>query len=79
MVEVVEVLSAGRERWEAGLDWQTRAELVPLLAKVKSERAVLIVSHDVKELAPVVDMAWRMLPGGQLQPVPVDQLMMYSM
>ena len=73
------MLSAGRERWEAGLDWQTRAELVPLLAKVKSERAVLIVSHDVKELAPVVDMAWRMLPGGQLQPVPVDQLMMYSM
>jgi ABC-type dipeptide/oligopeptide/nickel transport system ATPase subunit len=52
---------------------------VPLLAKVKRQRAVLIVSHDVKELAPVCDVAWKMLPGGQLQKIPVDQLMMYSM
>ena len=51
----------------AGLDWRTRAELVPLLREVKRERAVLVVSHDLQELAPLVDHAWRMMPGGVLQ------------
>lgn len=60
----------------AGLDWRTRAELVPLLQQVKQERAVLIVSHDLQELAPIVDYAWRMLPGGLLQEIPVAQLTM---
>eukprot|EP00238_Polyblepharides_amylifera_P008987 CAMPEP_0196583442 /NCGR_PEP_ID=MMETSP1081-20130531/43624_1 /TAXON_ID=36882 /ORGANISM="Pyramimonas amylifera, Strain CCMP720" /LENGTH=229 /DNA_ID=CAMNT_0041904339 /DNA_START=418 /DNA_END=1107 /DNA_ORIENTATION=- len=58
----------------AGLDWRTRAELVPLLAKIKTERAVLIVSHDLQELAPLVDHAWRMAPGGKLESIPVEQL-----
>mmetsp|Transcript_10467 Transcript_10467/g.19887 ORF Transcript_10467/g.19887 Transcript_10467/m.19887 type:complete len:286 (-) Transcript_10467:111-968(-) len=62
----------------AGLDWKTRAELVPLLASVKKERAVLVVSHDLSELAPIADYAWRMMPGGTLVEIPVDQLS-YSM
>jgi hypothetical protein len=38
---------------------------------------VLIVSHDLRELGPLVDVAWRMAPGGRLEPspwpVPADQ------
>jgi energy-coupling factor transporter ATP-binding protein EcfA2 len=56
------------------LDWRTRGELVPLLSEVKKERAVLVVSHDLQELAPLVDFAWRMMPGGNLEPFPVEQL-----
>lgn len=52
----------------AGLDWRTRGELVPLLAKLKRERAVLVVTHDLRELLPAADFAWRMAPGGRLEP-----------
>ncbi len=50
----------------AGLDWKTRGELVRLLEALKSECTVLVVSHDLRELAPLVDASWRMQPGGLL-------------
>jgi energy-coupling factor transporter ATP-binding protein EcfA2 len=50
----------------AGLDWKTRGELVRLLAVLKSECTVLVVSHDLRELAPLADASWRMQPGGVL-------------
>jgi energy-coupling factor transporter ATP-binding protein EcfA2 len=50
----------------AGLDWKTRGELVRLLEALKSECTVLVVSHDLRELAPLADASWRMHPGGVL-------------
>ena len=38
--------------------------------KLKTECTVLVVSHDLRELGPLVDAAWRMLPGGRLEPSP---------
>jgi energy-coupling factor transporter ATP-binding protein EcfA2 len=38
-----------------------------LLGKLKQECTLLVVSHDLKELMPIVDLAWRMQPGGQLE------------
>jgi hypothetical protein len=38
--------------------------------KLKAECSVLVVSHDLRELAPLVDCAWEMEPGGQLRSVP---------
>ena len=50
----------------AGLDWQVRAELTKLLASLKGRCTILCVSHDLPELAPMVDVAWEMMPGGEL-------------
>lgn len=50
----------------AGLDWRTRGEVISLLAALKAECTILVVSHDLRELAPLVDAAWRMEPGGTL-------------
>lgn len=50
----------------AGLDWRTRGELIQLLKALKNECTMLVVSHDLRELSPLVDAAWEMLPGGQL-------------
>jgi energy-coupling factor transporter ATP-binding protein EcfA2 len=54
----------------AGLDWMARAEVVNLLDKLRRERAVVVVSHDVEELAGITDRAWRMGQGGALTPEP---------
>ncbi|GAB4819308.1 hypothetical protein N2152v2_006354 [Parachlorella kessleri] len=51
----------------AGLDWRTRGELISLLAALKRECTMLVVSHDLRELAPLADSAWCMQPGGRLQ------------
>lgn len=60
-----------REDTEAqGLDWKARAEVVTLLGELRRERAVMVVSHDVAEISPVTDRAWRMGPGGTLTPEP---------
>jgi energy-coupling factor transporter ATP-binding protein EcfA2 len=50
----------------AGLDWRARGEVVRLLAALKAECTVLVVSHDLRELGPLVDASWRMRPGGVL-------------
>jgi hypothetical protein len=36
------------------------------LAALKEECTVLVVSHDLRELAPLVDASWRMAAGGVL-------------
>ncbi|KAL4568183.1 hypothetical protein LXL04_023790 [Taraxacum kok-saghyz] len=50
----------------AGLDWKARADVVKLLTDLKKELTILVVSHDLKELAPLVDKSWRMDVGGVL-------------
>lgn len=53
----------------AGLDWRARREVVGLLKELKKECTLLVVSHDLAEVSPLVDAAYRMKPGGRLQPV----------
>lgn len=50
----------------AGLDWKARADVAKILASLKQEISLIVVSHDLKELTPFVDKAWRMDPGGRL-------------
>lgn len=38
------------------------------VGKLKKQCTVLAVSHDLRELIPLVDKAWRMEPGGVLKP-----------
>ena len=38
--------------------------------KLKQECTVLVVSHDLREVEPLVDLAWEMEAGGRLRPVP---------
>jgi energy-coupling factor transporter ATP-binding protein EcfA2 len=63
----------------AGLDWRARKDLVALLKKLKQECSLLIVSHDLRELSPIVDVAWEMQPGGTLvhkgRNIPVPRIM----
>jgi len=58
----------------AGLDFAVRGELVALLGELRSQCTLLIVSHDLRELAPLVDRAWEMTPGGVLEPRDVADL-----
>ncbi|KAF7819401.1 ABC transporter I family member 11, chloroplastic isoform X1 [Senna tora] len=51
----------------AGLDWKARADVVKLLKHLKKELTVLVVSHDLRELANLVDRSWRMEMGGSLK------------
>ncbi|KAI3714422.1 hypothetical protein L1987_73024 [Smallanthus sonchifolius] len=57
----------------AGLDWKARADVVKLLKNLKKELTILVVSHDLKELTPLVDKSWRMDVGGLLteKPLPI--------
>ncbi|GJW94745.1 ABC transporter I family member 11, chloroplastic isoform X1 [Tanacetum coccineum] len=57
----------------AGLDWKARADVVKLLKDLKKQLTILVVSHDLKELAPLVDRSWRMDVGGLLkeEPLPI--------
>ncbi len=34
--------------------------------KLKEECTVIVVSHDLREIAPLVDVAWQMQPNGTL-------------
>ncbi|MBE9080060.1 ABC transporter ATP-binding protein [Romeria aff. gracilis LEGE 07310] len=51
----------------AGLDWSMRQQLVSLLAKLKQDWCLLIVSHDAEDLADIADCCWR-LNHGRLEP-----------
>ncbi|XAR52024.1 hypothetical protein NMG60_11006859 [Bertholletia excelsa] len=55
----------------AGLDWKARADVVKLLKHLKEELTLLVVSHDLKELAPLVDLSWKMEMGGILKEEPL--------
>lgn len=51
----------------AGLDWKARADVIKLLKHLKKKLTILVVSHDLKELKPLVDHSWRMEMGGFLR------------
>lgn len=42
----------------AGLDWSMRQQLVSLLAELKKEWSLLIVSHDAEDLLDIADHCW---------------------
>lgn len=52
----------------AGLDWSMRQQLVSLLAKLKQDWTLLIVTHDAADLIEVSDQCWT-LNRGDLQPL----------
>ena len=57
----------------AGLDWSMRQQLVNLLAKLKQERSLLIVSHDAEDLVDIADYCWT-INHGQLSSANPDTL-----
>ncbi len=52
----------------AGLDWSMRQQLVSLLAKLKQEWTLLIVTHDAGDLLAIADKCWK-IDRGELQEV----------
>lgn len=52
----------------AGLDWKARRDMVAALTDAKREATLLIVSHDLAELVPLVDAAWAVGKGGTVRP-----------
>jgi energy-coupling factor transport system ATP-binding protein len=51
----------------AGLDWSMRRQLVSLLAKLKNDWTLLVVTHDAGELLAIADQCWT-LNHGELRP-----------
>jgi energy-coupling factor transporter ATP-binding protein EcfA2 len=45
---------------------------VALLVQLKRQLSLLIISHDLRELAPIIDTAWEMHPGGRLECMGTD-------
>lgn len=47
-----------------------------LLHELKKEATLLVVSHDLADIAPLVDCAWKMKMGGRMEAVqwPPDSL-----
>jgi energy-coupling factor transport system ATP-binding protein len=52
----------------AGLDWSMRRQLISVLAKLKTEWSLLIVSHEPGELAAIADRCWT-LNHGELEAI----------
>ena len=52
----------------AGLDWSMRQQLVGLLARLKQEWTLLIVTHDAGDLLAIADKCWQ-IDRGKLQAV----------
>jgi energy-coupling factor transport system ATP-binding protein len=52
----------------AGLDWSIRRQLVTLLAKLKQNWTLLIVTHDAGDLLAIADRCWS-IQNGQLESV----------
>lgn len=57
----------------AGLDWSMRQQLVNLLAKLKKDWTLLIVTHDPGELLAIADYCWT-LNHGELKSVDPNTL-----
>ncbi|KAK1369813.1 Non-intrinsic ABC protein 14 [Heracleum sosnowskyi] len=55
----------------AGLDWKARADVVKLLKNLKEKVTILVVSHDLQEMAALVDQSWHMHMGGMLKEEPL--------
>lgn len=47
----------------AGLDWSMRRQLVNLLAKLKQDWTLLVVTHDAGELLAIADQCWTLNRG----------------
>ncbi len=47
----------------AGLDWSMRRQLVNLLAKLKKDWTLLVVTHDAGELLAIADQCWSLNQG----------------
>lgn len=47
----------------AGLDWSMRRQLVSLLAKLKQDWTLLVVTHDAGELMAIADKCWTIKQG----------------
>jgi energy-coupling factor transport system ATP-binding protein len=52
----------------AGLDWSMRRQLVNLLAKLKKDWALLVVTHDAGDMLAIADQCWT-LKHGELEVV----------
>jgi energy-coupling factor transport system ATP-binding protein len=52
----------------AGLDWSMRRQLVNLLAKLKKDWTLLVVTHDAGDMLAIADQCWT-LKHGELQSV----------
>jgi energy-coupling factor transport system ATP-binding protein len=57
----------------AGLDWSMRQQLIALLAKLKTDWSLLVVSHDASDLLEIADRCW-MISQGELREVSPDTL-----
>lgn len=57
----------------AGLDWSMRQQLVSLLATLKQQWSLLIVSHDAEDLLDIADRCWT-IEHGQLSVAAPDSL-----
>lgn len=47
----------------AGLDWSIRRQLVNLLAKLKKDWTLLVVTHDAGDMLPIADRCWTLNHG----------------
>lgn len=55
----------------AGLDWSMKQQLISLLAELKKDWSLLIVSHDARDLAHLADYCWT-LQNGELVTQPLE-------
>lgn len=46
--------------------WLLSSKAKSCAGKLKEECTVIVVSHDLREIAPLVDVAWEMQPNGTL-------------
>jgi len=57
----------------AGLDWSMRRQLVALLAKLKQEWSLLVVTHDAGDFLEVADRCWA-IEAGRLRAIEPESL-----
>lgn len=56
----------------AGLDWSMRRQLINLLAKLKKDWTLLVVTHDAGDMLPIADRCWN-IDRGLLEMVDMDK------
>lgn len=61
----------------AGLDWSMRRQVISLLKQLKTDRSLLIVTHDAGDLIALADRAWT-LDHGVLAPYTLNTPMQMS-